>query len=96
MYQTFADKAFRRLSVAILLLFSGADSIFAAELTIEEAAALALKDDITLQAVSARSQSMPQGSPGMESLNPSKYKILSVDDKEEVEVYAARDGQNAH
>lgn len=39
---------------------------------------------------------MPQGSPGMESPNPSKYKILSVDDKGEVEVYAIRDGQNAH
>ena len=39
---------------------------------------------------------MPQGSPGMESPNPSKYQILSVDNKEKVEVYAIRDGQNAH
>lgn len=39
---------------------------------------------------------MPLGSPGMESPKPSKYEILSVDDKGEVEVYATRDGQNAH
>ena len=39
---------------------------------------------------------MPQGSPGMESPNPSTYKILSVDDKGEVEVYATREGRNAH
>jgi len=39
---------------------------------------------------------MPQGSPGMESPNPSKYKVLSVSDQGEVEVYAIRDGQNAH
>lgn len=38
---------------------------------------------------------MPQGSPGMESPNPSTYKILSVDEKGEVEVYAVRDGQKA-
>ena len=39
---------------------------------------------------------MPQGSPGMESPNPSKYKVLSVSDKGQVEVYAIRDGQNEH
>jgi len=39
---------------------------------------------------------MPQGSPGMESPNPSKYKVLSLNDKGQVEVYAIRDGQNAH
>lgn len=39
---------------------------------------------------------MPQGSPGMESPNPSKYKVLSVSDQGQVEVYAIRDGQNAH
>ena len=39
---------------------------------------------------------MPQGSPGMESPNPSKYKVLSVNEKGQVEVYAIRDGQNAH
>ena len=39
---------------------------------------------------------MPQGSPGMESPHPSKYKVLSVNDKGQVEVYAIRDGQNAH
>jgi hypothetical protein len=39
---------------------------------------------------------MPQGSPGMESPNPSKYKVLSVNEKGQIEVYAIRDGQNAH
>ena len=39
---------------------------------------------------------MPLGSPGMESPKKSKYKILSVDDNGEVEVYATREGQNAH
>jgi len=39
---------------------------------------------------------MPQGSPGMESPNPSRYKVLSVNDKGQFEVYATRDGQNAH
>ena len=39
---------------------------------------------------------MPLGSPGMESPKPSKYKVLSVDDNGEVEVYATRDGQNEH
>jgi hypothetical protein len=39
---------------------------------------------------------MPLGSPGMESPKASKYKVLSVDDNGEVEVYATRDGQNAH
>jgi len=39
MYQSFADKAFRRLCVVTLLL-TGADTIFAAELSIEEASQL--------------------------------------------------------
>jgi len=39
---------------------------------------------------------MPLGSPGMESPKASKYKILSVDDKGEIEVYATRESQNAH
>jgi hypothetical protein len=39
---------------------------------------------------------MPQGSPGMESPNPSTYKVLSVSDQGELEVYAIREGQNAH
>ena len=45
MFQSFADKAFRRLFVVILLLFSGSDIILAADLTVEEAGQLALKDD---------------------------------------------------
>lgn len=36
---------------------------------------------------------MPAGSPGMESPNPVKYEVLSVDDKGNVEVYATRTGE---
>ncbi len=39
---------------------------------------------------------MPQGSPGMESPNPSRYQILSVNDEGRVEEYATRDGQSTH
>lgn len=39
---------------------------------------------------------MPQGSPGMESPTPSEYKVFSVNDQGEVEVFAIREGQNAH
>lgn len=37
---------------------------------------------------------MPQGSPGMESPNPSKYNVLSVSDQGQVKVYAVREGQS--
>jgi len=36
---------------------------------------------------------MPIGSPGMESPKPMKYEVFSVDDKGNVEVYAARMGE---
>jgi hypothetical protein len=39
---------------------------------------------------------MPQGSPGMESANPSTYTIVSVNDENQVETYAIREGQHAH
>jgi len=75
MYQSFADKAFRRLCVATLFLFSGADTIFAAELTIEEAGQLALRDDYTLQAIDARSQSMSELAVAVEKLPDPKLKL---------------------
>ena len=43
MYLPFADKALYRLVAVMLLLFSDADLVFAAELTLEEASQLALK-----------------------------------------------------
>lgn len=36
---------------------------------------------------------MPAGSPGMESPNPVKYEVLSVDDNGNIEVYATRMGE---
>ncbi|HEY5776828.1 MAG TPA: TolC family protein, partial [Xanthomonadales bacterium] len=74
MYQSFADKAFRRLC-AVTLLLCGADTVFAAELSIEEAAQLALKDDYTLQAINARSQSMSELSVAAEKLPDPKLKL---------------------
>jgi outer membrane protein TolC len=75
MFQSFADKVFRRLFVATLLLFSAADIIFAADLTVEEAGQLALKDDYMLQAISARSRSMSELSVAAEKLPDPMLKL---------------------
>ncbi len=75
MYQSFAVTAFRRLWVAALLLLSGADTVFAAELNIEEAGQLALKDDYTLQAIDARSQSMSELAIAAEKLPDPKLRL---------------------
>ena len=75
MYQTFADKAFRHFLAVTLLLLAGAENIFAADLTIEEAGQLALKDDYMLQAISARSQSMSELSVAAEKLPDPKLKL---------------------
>jgi len=75
MYQSFAIRAIRRLLAVTLLLFSGADIIFAAELTIEEAGQLAIKDDYTLQAISARSLSMSELSIAAGRLPDPKLKL---------------------
>ena len=75
MYQFFAVKAIHRFVAVTLFLFSGADTILAAELTIEEAGRLALKDDYTLQAISSRSQSMSELSVAAESLPDPKLKL---------------------
>jgi outer membrane protein TolC len=75
MYQSFAYKAIHRIFAVTMFLFSGADTIFAAELTIEEATQLALKGDYTLQAFSARSQSMSELSIAAEELPDPKLKL---------------------
>jgi outer membrane protein TolC len=59
MYQSIAEKAFRRIFVATLLL-SVADTIAADNLTIQEAGQLALNNDYTLRAINARSESMSE------------------------------------
>jgi len=59
MYQFIADKAFCRIFVATLLL-SVASAVFADSLTIHEAGQIALKDDYTLRAINARSESMSE------------------------------------
>ena len=75
MCQSFAKKAFHRLVAVTLLLFSGVDTIFAADLTIEEAGQIALKDDFTLQAINARSQSMSELSIAAEKLPDPMLKL---------------------
>ena len=75
MYQFFAGKAFRRVAAVTLFLFSGVTPVIAADLTIEEAVGIALKDDYTLQAINARSQSMSELSVAAESLPDPKLKL---------------------
>ena len=75
MYQFCADKACRGLVAVTLFLFLGADSIFAADLTIEEAGQLALKEDYTLQRFSARSRSMSELSVAAEQLPDPMLKL---------------------
>ena len=75
MYKFFAGKAFRRVAAVTLFLFSGAEPVIAADLTIEEAVRVALKDDYTLQAINARSQSMSELSVAAESLPDPKLKL---------------------
>ena len=75
MYQLYANKAFRGLVAVTLFLFSGTDLIFAADLTIEEAGQLALEDDYTLQALSARSRSMSELSVAVEKLPDPMLKL---------------------
>jgi len=74
MYQFIAKLAFRRVFAATLLTCA-ANNIFAGNLTIEEAGQLALKDDYTLQAISARSQSMSELSVAAERLPDPQLKL---------------------
>jgi outer membrane protein TolC len=75
MYQSFAYKAPGRLLTASLLLFSVAETVFAADLSIEEASQLGLKNDYTLQAIHARSLSMSELSVAAEKLPDPKLKL---------------------
>ena len=68
MFLCFAFKAIRRAIVATLLLVSATVAVCAAELSIEEAVELALKNDYTLQAMHARSRSMAELSVASEAL----------------------------
>jgi outer membrane protein TolC len=68
MFKFFADKALRRLLAVTLLLFSGSDMLFAADLTVKEAGQLAVENDYTLQAIDARSQAMSELSIAAEKL----------------------------
>ena len=74
MYQLFANQAFRPVFVAMLLL-CGVNYVSAASLTIAEAQQLALKEDYTLRAISARSQSMSELSVATEKLPDPQLKL---------------------
>jgi len=73
MYQYLTVKAVRVLAATMLLL--SANPVLATGLTVEEAARLALKDDFTLQAINARSQSMSELSVAADKLPDPKLKL---------------------
>jgi len=75
MYQTIARQAFTSLLATTLLLIYGTGPVFAASLSIGEAERLALKDDYTLMAINARSQSMSELSVATEKLPDPKLKL---------------------
>jgi len=56
-------------------MYTAAEPVFAADLTLEEAAQLALKEDYTLQSISARGQSMSELSIAAEKLPDPKLKL---------------------
>jgi len=60
MCQFFANTAFHRAVIAVLLLLVSAGNTFAARLTIADAEQLAIKGDYSLLAIKARSQSMSE------------------------------------
>ena len=75
MYQPFSNKALNRIIAVTLLLFSAAGDIFAASLSIGEAERLALKNDYTLRAINARSQSMSELAVAAEKLPVPQLKL---------------------
>jgi len=75
MYQFYADKAFRGLAAVTLFLFLGTGLVIAADLSIEEAGQLALKEDYTLKAFDARSRSMSELSIAAEKLPDPTLKL---------------------
>ncbi len=74
MYPLFANQAFRPVFVAMLLLNS-VNFVSAASLSITEAEQLALKEDYTLRAINARSQSMTELSVATEKLPDPQLKL---------------------
>ena len=74
MYQFLAIIAFHRV-FAVMLLTCAANNIFASALTIEEAGLLALKEDYTLKAINARSQSMSELAVAAEKLPDPQLKL---------------------
>ncbi len=74
MYQFVANMAFYRILAATLLL-SASSTTFADKLTIDEASQLALKNDYTLRAIYARSESMSELSVATESLPDPQLKL---------------------
>ncbi len=74
MYQFVANMAFYRILTATLLL-SASSTAFADKLTIDEASQLALKNDYTLRAIYARSESMSELSVATESLPDPQLKL---------------------
>jgi len=75
MYQIIARQAFNRLLATTLLLLAGPGPVFAASLSISAAEQLALRDDYTLRAISARSESMTELSVATEKLPDPKLKL---------------------
>jgi outer membrane protein TolC len=75
MYQSFVCKAFGRLVMVGLLLCSGVNSVYALDLTIQEASQLGLINDYTLQAIQARSLSMSELSVAAQRLPDPKLKL---------------------
>jgi len=74
MYLSVANMAFYRILAATLLL-SASSIIFADKLTIDEASQLALKNDYTLRAIYARSESMSELSVATEKLPDPQLKL---------------------
>ena len=75
MYQSFTCKGSGILVIACLLLVSGAEGLFASDLTIEEAGRIGLENDYTLEAIRARSVSMSELSVAAEALPDPKLKL---------------------
>lgn len=74
MYQSLTRKAFRMFA-GMMLLLSTAENVFAAGLTLDEAAQLAIKDDFTLQSINARGRSMSELSIAAEKLPDPKLRL---------------------
>jgi len=75
MFQSLAFVAIRRVFAATLLLVTTTATVCAAELSIEEAGQLALKNDYALQAIHARSRSMNELSVAADTLPDPVLKV---------------------